>query len=124
MVEEVNVVAVNDEKLAADAVRHGCFCPAESATDVGEAAVVLVADCRTRTLCGVTACTVFAGEVATLDHEVFDDAVERCSIVLALLCKFNEVCCTFTDDFFEKTKLHRAVVCFHDGDCFACLRFV
>ena len=124
VVQEVDVVAVDDEELAADGVRHGCLCPAECAAHVGEAAVVLVADGGTRTLGCVATGVVFAGEVATLDHEVLDDAVERCAIVLALLCKFNEVCCTFADDFFEKTELHRAVVGLHDGDGFACLRFV
>ena len=124
VVEEVHVVAVDDEELAADGVRHSGLCPAEGSADVGEAAVVLVADSRTRTLGCVATSAVFTGEVAPLDHEVLDDAVERCSVVLALLGKFNEVCCAFADDFFEKTKLHRAVVGLHDGDGFAGLRFV
>ena len=124
VVEEVHVVAVDDEELAADAVRHGCLCPAEGTAHVGEAAVVLVADSRTRSLGCVAAGAVSAGEVATLDHEVLDDAVERGSVVLALLCKFNEVRGAFADEFFEKAEFHRAVVGFHDGDGFACLRFV
>ena len=124
VVEEVDAVAVNDKELAADAVRHGRLCPAEGSADVGEATVVLVANRGTRTLSRVTAGAVFAGEVAALDHEVLDDAVERCTVVLALLCKFNKVCCTFANDFFEKTELHRAEIGFHDGDGFACLRFV
>ena len=124
VVEEVDVVAVNDEELAADRVRHGSLCPAESAADVGETAVVLVADGGTRTLGGVATGAVSTGKVATLDHEVLDDAVERSAVVLALFCKFNEVCCTFADDFFEKAEFHGAMVGFHDGDGFACLRFV
>ena len=124
MVQEVDVVAVDDEELAADAVRHGCLRPTEGAAHVGEAWVVLVADGGTRSLSCVSAGAVSAGEIATLDHEVLDDAVERSAVVLALLGKFNEVRGAFADDFFEKAELHRAVVGFHDGDGFACLRFV
>ena len=124
VVEEVHVVAMNDKELAADGVRHGCFCPAKSSADVGEAAVVLVADGGTRALCCVTAGAIFASEVATLNHEVLDNAVERSAVVLALLGKFNEVRGAFADDFFEKAKLHRAEIGLHDGDGFACLRFV
>ena len=124
VVQEMHVVAVDDEELAADAVRHGGLCPAEGAADVGEAAVVLVADGGTRSLCCVTAGAVSAGEVSALDHEVLDDAVERGAVVFALLGKIDEVRGAFTDEFFEKTEFHGAVVRFHDGDGFACLRFV
>ena len=60
----------------------------------------------------------------TLDnHEVLDNAVERSSVILALLGEFNEVRGAFANDIFENAQLHGTVVCLHDGDGFTCFRF-
>lgn len=124
VVEEVDVVTVDDEELAADGVRHGGLGPAEGAAHVGEARIVAVADGGARTLGGVATGTVAAGEVAALDHETGNDAMERGAVVLALLGELDEVRCAFADAIDENAEFHHAVVRCHDGDCFACLRFV
>ena len=72
----------------------------------------------------MSAGAVPVGEVAALDHEVLDDAVEGSAVVLALLGKFDEVGGAFAHPFFEEAELHGAVIGFHDGDSFACLGFV
>lgn len=124
MVQEVNVFTMDDEELGTDGVGHHGLCPTEGAAHVGEARIVLVADGGARAACSVTTGTVTVGEVAALDHEARNDAVERSAIVLALLGQFDKVGCAFADAFFEKTQFHHAVVGGHNGDGFACLGLV
>ena len=124
VVQEVYVVAMDNEELAADGIGPHGLCPAEGSPHVRETGVVLVADSSARALGGVAASAVPVGEVAALDHEVLDDAVEGGAVVLALLGKLDEVRGTFAHAFFKKAELHYPVVGGHDSDGFARLRFV
>ena len=124
VVQEMYVVAMDNEELATDGIGHGRLCPAKGAPHVGEARVVLVADGGARALGGVATGTVPVGEVATLDHEILDNTVEGGSIVLALLGQLDKVRGAFAYTFLEEAELHRSVVGFHDGDGFAGLGFV
>ncbi len=124
VVQEMHVVAMDNEELAADGIGHGRLCPAKGASHMGEARVVLVADGGAWALGGVAAGTVPVGKVAALDHEILDDTVEGGSVILALLGQLDKVRGAFAYTFLEEAELHRSVVGLHDGDGFAGLGFV
>ena len=90
---------------------------------MGETRVILVANRGAGALGRVATRAVSTGKVTALDHEVLDNAVERGTVILALLGEFNKVRGTFADEFFKKAQLHGAVVGLHDGDGFACFGF-
>ena len=124
MVQEMDVVAMDNVELGTDGVGHHGLCPGKSTAHVGEARIVLVVDGGARAASCVATGTVAVGKVAALDHETRDNAVEGGAVVLALLCKFNEVGCAFANAFREEAELHNAEVCLHDGDSFACLGLI
>jgi hypothetical protein len=71
----------------------------------------------------VSAGTVATGKVSALDHEVFDDAVEGGSVILALLGEFDKVRGAFANDVFENAQFHGTMIGLHDGDGFASFGF-
>ena len=86
---------------------------------MGQVLVVLVADGGAGALGRVTARAVPAGEVAALDHEAGDNAVEGGAVVLAGPGQLHEVGNAFGDQVGEEAEAHRAEVGLDDGDFFA-----
>ena len=77
-VEEACAVLVgDDEKLAADGDRGAAFGHGDCAVKMAVGRVDFVGKHGARAVKTVAAGAVFLGEVAALDHEIFDDAVER-----------------------------------------------
>ena len=78
-----------------------------------------------RTVKAVSPCTVFFGEVAALDHEVFHDAVEGGVGVFSGFCEFNKVFCKSGNAVGKEANFDCAHVGVDGGylvACFWCVR--
>ena len=105
----------DDEKLAAN--RDGCagFGHGECAVEVAVCGVDFVGQIGVGAFGAVAAGAVFVGEVAALDHEIFDDAVEGRVVIFVGCGQFHKVGGQAWN-VVEEADFDCAKVCFHDGD--------
>mmetsp|Transcript_59013 Transcript_59013/g.80590 ORF Transcript_59013/g.80590 Transcript_59013/m.80590 type:complete len:217 (-) Transcript_59013:46-696(-) len=109
-VVEVRVVDGVDEELVCRAVRFGCPCHRDRTTKVGKPRLCFIHD---RSVCSLF--VEFCVVTATLDHEVFDDAVKYQPIIKVAVdirekvldCDGGLIVCKLNSDGAVVHDLHR-----------------